>query len=109
KGLILRACDGAPHDRGSTRQGSVWVRPRCSLTLFQRFSIMEVKKRSARASRKPKPRPVADRFLPILSSAVGSLFNMTVSVVTSGTVLLCFFAAKDCRNAPFRTRPKVHP
>jgi hypothetical protein len=32
--------------------------------------------------------------LPILSTAVGSLFNMTVTVVTSGTVLLCLFAAK---------------
>jgi hypothetical protein len=32
--------------------------------------------------------------LPILSSAVGSLFNMTLTVVTSGTVLLCLFAAK---------------
>jgi hypothetical protein len=55
---------------------------------------MAVKKRSAKASRKPKPRPITDRFLPILSSAVGSLFNMTLTVVTSGTVLLCLFAAK---------------
>jgi len=55
---------------------------------------MAVKKRSAKASRKPKPRPVTDRFLPILSTAVGSLFNMTVTLVTSGTVLLCLFAAK---------------
>jgi hypothetical protein len=55
---------------------------------------MAVKKRSAKASRKSKPRPATDRFLPILSSAVGSLFNMTVTVVTSGTVLLCLFAAK---------------
>jgi hypothetical protein len=55
---------------------------------------MAVKKRSEKAGRKPKPRPVKDRFLPILSTAVGSLFNMTVTVVTSGTVLLCLFAAK---------------
>jgi hypothetical protein len=49
---------------------------------------------SKKASRKPKPRRVADRLLPILATAVGSLFNMTMTAVTSGTVLLCVFAAK---------------
>ena len=36
----------------------------------------------------------AGRLMPILSTAVGSLVNMTVTAVTSGSVLLCLFAAK---------------
>jgi hypothetical protein len=47
-----------------------------------------------RASRKPKARPVTDRLLAILLTAAGNLFNMTVTAITSGTVLLCLFAAK---------------
>ena len=61
----------------------------------ERYLVMAAKKRSAKkASRKSKPRSVADRLLPILSTAIGSLFNMTMTTVTSGTVLLCLFAAK---------------
>src|SRR5260370_36269822 len=35
KGLILKPCDGAPHDWESTQKGAVWVRLQCGLTLFR--------------------------------------------------------------------------
>jgi hypothetical protein len=51
------------------------------------------KKRSVKKpNRKPTPGP--GRLVPVFSSAAGSLFNMTVTAVTSGTVLLCLFVAK---------------
>ena len=55
---------------------------------------MVAKKRSAKANRKPKPRPVTDRLLPIVLTAVGSFLNMTAVAVTSGTVLLSLLTAK---------------
>jgi putative Ca2+/H+ antiporter (TMEM165/GDT1 family) len=55
---------------------------------------MAAKKRSTKASRKSKPRQVTNKRWLIFSAAAGSLFNMTVTAVTSGSVLLCFFAAK---------------
>ena len=32
--------------------------------------------------------------MPVVSTAVGSLIDMTLTAVTSGSVLLCLFAAK---------------
>ena len=49
---------------------------------------------AAKKKRKPKSRRPADRPMPVVSTAVGSLINMAVTAVTSGTVLLCLFAAK---------------
>ena len=48
----------------------------------------------AKKKRKPKSFRPTDRPMPVVSTAVGSLINMTVTAVTSGTVLLCLFAAK---------------
>jgi hypothetical protein len=48
----------------------------------------------ATKKRKPKSLRQADRPLPVISTAVGSLINMAVTAVTSSTVLLCLFAAK---------------
>jgi hypothetical protein len=48
----------------------------------------------AAKKRKPKsPRPT-DRPMPVVSTAVAGLINMAVTAFTSGTVLLCLFAAK---------------
>jgi hypothetical protein len=56
---------------------------------------MASKKRTTKnAARKPTSSRVADRATSIFSTAIGSLFNMIVTAVTSGTVLLCLFAAK---------------
>jgi hypothetical protein len=56
---------------------------------------MAAKKRSAKkANNKPNRTPLGGRSMQILSTVVGSLFNMTATAVTSGTVLLCLFAAK---------------
>ena len=49
---------------------------------------------AAKKKRKPKSFRPTDRPMPVVSTAVGSLINMTVTAVTSGTVLLCLFAAK---------------
>ena len=49
---------------------------------------------AAKKKRKPKTRRQTDCPMPVASTAVGSLINMTVTAVTSGTVLLCLFAAK---------------
>ena len=48
------------------------------------------------AAKKCKPRSLRreDRPLPVVSTAVGSLINMTLTAVTSGSVLLCLFLAK---------------
>jgi hypothetical protein len=61
---------------------------------FGECLVVAAKKRSAKASRQFKPRQVTDKPWLILSAAAGSLFNMTVTAVTSGSALLCFFAAK---------------
>jgi hypothetical protein len=55
---------------------------------------MLARKRSTKGSRKPKAGPVAHRLLPIFSTAVGSVLNMTAVVATSGTVLLSLLTAK---------------
>jgi hypothetical protein len=56
---------------------------------------MAAKKRTAKkGTYKPTSLLGVDRTNSIFSTAVGSLFNMTVTAVTSGTVLLCLFAAK---------------
>ena len=44
--------------------------------------------------RKPKSLRSTDRPMPVVSTAVASFINMAVTAVTSGTVLLCLFAAK---------------
>jgi hypothetical protein len=49
------------------------------------------------ASKERKPKVFygpTGRSMPVLSTAVRSLINMTVTAVTSGSVLLCLFAAK---------------
>ena len=48
----------------------------------------------AAKKRKPKTLRQADRPMPVISTAVGSLINMTLTAVTSGSVLLCLFVAK---------------
>jgi hypothetical protein len=54
------------------------------------------KKRSGKTrARKPKSSPTAEgRSASVFSMAVGNLVNMSVTAVTSGSVLLCLFAAK---------------
>ena len=56
----------------------------CSLTPPKRITVAAKKKNEI----------VAPRSMPVLSTAVSSLINMTVTAVTSGSVLLCLFAAK---------------
>ena len=48
----------------------------------------------AAKKRKPKSLRPTDRAMPVVSTAVGSLIDMTLTAVTSGSVLLCLFAAK---------------
>ena len=45
------------------------------------------------AAKKPKPKSLRPT-MPVVSTAVGSLIDMTLTAVTSGSVLLCLFAAK---------------
>jgi hypothetical protein len=54
---------------------------------------MASSRKSARA-RKSKSLQTGGRSMPIISTALSSLVNMTVTAVTSGSVLLCLFAAK---------------
>jgi hypothetical protein len=49
---------------------------------------------AAKKKRKPKSLRATHRPISVLSPAVGNLINMTVTAVTSGSVLLCLFAAK---------------
>ena len=70
---------------GSTRQGSVRVRLHRSLTPLKGINVAAKKKKENRHAR---------RSMPVLSTAVSSLINMTVTAVTSGSVLLCLFVAK---------------
>jgi hypothetical protein len=53
-------------------------------------------KRITMAAKKRKPKSLRrmDRPMPVVSTAVASLISMIVTLVTSGTVLLCLFAAK---------------
>jgi hypothetical protein len=56
---------------------------------------MAANKRSGKTRvRKYSRLRTAGRLMPILSTAVGSFVNMTVTAVTSGSVLLFLFAAK---------------
>ena len=48
----------------------------------------------AAKKRKPKSLRPTDRPMPVVSTAVGSLIDMTLTAVTSGSVLLCLFVAK---------------
>ena len=48
----------------------------------------------AAKKRKPKSLRREDRPLLVISTAVGSLIDMTLTAVTSGSVLLCLFVAK---------------
>jgi hypothetical protein len=48
----------------------------------------------AAKKRKLKSLQPTDRPMPVVSTAVGSLIDMTLTAVTSGSVLLCLFAAK---------------
>jgi hypothetical protein len=89
--LILKTCDGAPHDPGSNRAEASRSGCNGSLT-FNRF-IMAAKKRS-RSKGGQQAVPAAWRFSIVLSTAARSLVDMTVTAVTSGSVLLCLFAAK---------------
>jgi hypothetical protein len=57
--------------------------------------IVAAKKRSRSKGRRAKQAaPAAWRLSIVLSTAARSLINMTVTSVTSGSVLLCLFAAK---------------
>jgi len=49
----------------------------------------------AAKKRKPKSLRLTDHPMPVVSTAVAGLINMAVTAVTSGTVLLCLFAAKQ--------------
>jgi hypothetical protein len=49
---------------------------------------------AAKKKRKPKSLRAVDRLISVFSTAMGNLINMTVTAVTSGSVLLCLFAAK---------------
>jgi hypothetical protein len=51
-------------------------------------------KKPSGKSASPKTKPVSGRTMVIVSTATGSLLNMAVTAVTSGTVLLALFAAK---------------
>ena len=53
-----------------------------------RDSMATTKKRKSKSLR------ATDRSTSVLSTAVGGLINMTVTAATSGSVLLCLFAAK---------------
>ena len=48
----------------------------------------------AAKKRRPKSLRLTDRPMSAVSTAVAGLINMAVTAVTSGTVLLCLFAAK---------------
>ena len=48
----------------------------------------------AAKKRKPNSLRPPDRPMPVVSTTVGSLINMTLTAVTSGSVLLCLFVAK---------------
>jgi hypothetical protein len=57
--------------------------------------IMPAKRRSrSKGGRAKQAAPAAWRLSIVLSTAARSLINMTVTSVTSGSVLLCLFAAK---------------
>jgi hypothetical protein len=67
---------------------------------------MAAKKRSkTNAGRARQASPVMNRFPVVLSTALKSVVNMTVSAITSGSVLLCLFATQrlldDDANASF--------
>jgi hypothetical protein len=56
---------------------------------------MAAKQRSkTNAGRARQASPVLNRFPVVLSTALKSVVNMTVTAITSGLVLLCLFAAK---------------
>jgi hypothetical protein len=56
---------------------------------------MASKKQSKSKSKRPWPAaPAADRFPMVLSMAAGSVLNMTVVVVTSGSVLIFLLTSK---------------
>ena len=74
------------HDRGQPDKGSGRVRLPCSLTRPR--IAMAAKKRKAKSLRRE------DRPLLVISTAVGSLIDMTLTMVTSASVLLCLFIAK---------------
>ena len=72
-------------DRDQLDRGSVRVRLHGSLT----------RPRIAMAAKKRKPKSLRREDRPLLViSAVGSLIDMTLTAVTSGSVLLCLFVAK---------------
>ena len=52
------------------------------------------KDRDGSKKRKPKSLRREDRPLLVISTAVGSSIDMTLTAVTSGSVLLCLFVAK---------------
>jgi hypothetical protein len=57
--------------------------------------IMAAKKRSkSKGGRAKQTVPAAWRLSIVFSTAARSLINMTVTALTSGSVLLCLFAAK---------------
>jgi hypothetical protein len=56
---------------------------------------MAAKKRSrSKGGRAKQAVPAAGRFSIVLSTAAGSLVNMSAIAVTTASVLMCLFAAK---------------
>jgi len=83
-----------PYDRDQPGGEASGVRLQTRPDPFQGFIMAANKRSTKKASRKPKTVPFADRSIPILSTAAGSLLNMTAVFVTSGSVLLCLLTAK---------------
>ena len=65
---------------------------------------MAAKKRSrSKDVRAKQAAPAAGRFSIVLATAARSAVNMTVTAITSGSVLVCLFAAKRLFDARLNT------
>jgi hypothetical protein len=75
------------------RQGSVGIGPQGQIP-FNGESMAAKKRSKSKSERARKASPAVRRFPVVLSTALYSVVNMTVTAVTSGSVLLCLFVAK---------------
>jgi hypothetical protein len=94
KGLILKPCDGAPHNRGSNPAGKRSGQAAMQPDLLSGFIVAAKKRSRSKGARAKRAVPAVWHFSIVLSTAVRSLVNMTMTAVTSGSVLLCLFAVK---------------
>jgi hypothetical protein len=94
KGLILKPCDGAPHNRGSNPAGKRSGQAAMQPDLLSGFIVAAKKRSRSKGARAKRAVPAVWHFSIVLSTAARSLVNMTVTAVTSGSVLLCLFAVK---------------